>query len=101
MQTHDKTTGTPARRRWLIPSVATAIGITYFIAGWLGSDRSFAVLGLVLMVGIAATALLLSRFSETINGLLNGNDERINAIDASAMYWRSSSNASEHELALR
>jgi hypothetical protein len=58
--------------------------VVYFVAGWVGDDRDFAVFGLILMVAVAAGILLLTRYSETVAGLLDRRDERINRIDAEA-----------------
>jgi|tagenome__1003787_1003787.scaffolds.fasta_scaffold20725883_2 hypothetical protein len=69
---------------WVTPVFAISIGVLYFIAGWLGGDRGFAIFGLTLMVAIAVAVLVLSRYSETVAGLLSRRDERINAMDATA-----------------
>ena len=73
-----------SRSSWLTPAIGLMIGFAYFIAGWLGDDKAFAILGLALMVVTTAAFLLLSRVSETFAGLLNKRDERINHIDAQA-----------------
>lgn len=70
--------------RWLIPAVATGIGLAYLAAGLAAGDAAFAVGGLVLMLGLAGALLLLSGRSETIAGLLDRRDERINSLDANA-----------------
>jgi hypothetical protein len=64
--------------------VAVVIGIVYLVAGWLGGDTTFAVSGFTLMVGIAAALVVTGRFSETVAGLLDRRDERINALDSQA-----------------
>ncbi|HVM14777.1 MAG TPA: hypothetical protein VM287_10675 [Egibacteraceae bacterium] len=61
-----------------------AMGVAYLVAGWLGGDRAFAVGGLVVMVGVAAAMLVAGRFSETVAGLLDRRDARINTIDTQA-----------------
>ena len=61
-----------------------AIGVAYLVAGWLGGDRDFAIGGLVVMVAVAAAMLVAGRFSETVAGLLDRRDERINSIDTQA-----------------
>jgi len=71
-------------QRWAIPAVAVFIGLGYLVAGWVGGDLIFGVFGLLLMVGVAAAALLLGRRSETVKGLLDRRDERINSIDLEA-----------------
>jgi hypothetical protein len=70
--------------RWLTLALALTIGIAYFVAGWLGGDRAFGVFGLSLMVATAVAFLVLSRYSETVAGLLDHRDERINSIDSRA-----------------
>lgn len=84
MQSNEMSPRPASRWRWGTPLVAVAIGVAYLIAGWLGDDRDFAVFGLVLMVGVAAAMLIASRFSETVAGLLDRRDERINGIDTQA-----------------
>ena len=84
MSANDPTTHKPTKQRWALPLLAVTIGLAYLVAGLLGGDRSFGVLGLILMVGTAAAFLVLSRFSETVAGLLDRRDERINRIDSEA-----------------
>jgi hypothetical protein len=64
--------------------VAVVIGVAYLVAGWLGGDRAFAVGGFVLMSTIAVVMLIARRFSETVAGLLDRRDERINWMDSQA-----------------
>ena len=78
---------TPATRswkRWAIPATAVLGGVVYFAAGWLGGDRAFAFGGLAVMLVFVAAFLVLGRLSETVAGLINRNDERINRIDSDA-----------------
>lgn len=70
--------------RWLVPGVAVLFGIVYLVAGLWGDDRSFAFGGLGVMVATGAVFVLLARRSETVAGLLDRRDERINRIDADA-----------------
>lgn len=84
MRTDDVTTRPPSRLRWGTPLVAVAIGVAYLVAGLTGGDTFFGIFGLVLMVAVAAGLLLLGRTSETVAGLLDRRDERINQIDAGA-----------------
>jgi hypothetical protein len=84
MRTTDTHPRKPSVQRWVTPAVAVVIGIVYLVAGWLGGDTTFAVFGLALMVGIAAILVVARRFSETIAGLLDRRDERINALDSQA-----------------
>ena len=69
---------------WVTPAVALFIGALYFVSGWLGGDLDFAILGLAVMATLAIVALLASRYSETVAGLMTRRDERINAMDARA-----------------
>ena len=85
MSTNDPITARkPGKQRWIVPVLAITIGIAYFVVGWLGGDRTFAVFGLILMVVTAAAFVVLSRFSETVAGLMDRRDERINRIDSEA-----------------
>jgi hypothetical protein len=70
--------------RWLTPAVALVIGLAYLVAGWLGDDLAFGVFGLLLMVATGLAFVVLGRYSETVRGLLDRRDERINAIDMQA-----------------
>ncbi|MBC2935127.1 hypothetical protein [Nocardioides sp. zg-1228] len=78
------TTDVTQRRRWTIPTVAVAIGVAYLVAGLMGGDTAFAWGGLALMTAVAVGAWLLSMRSETVEGLLDRRDERINSIDRDA-----------------
>ena len=88
MPTNDPPEPPAARRfspqRLAIPLVAVAAGVAYFVAGWLGDDLGFGIFGLVLMTGSGLAFLVAGRFSETVAGLLDRRDERINSIDMQA-----------------
>jgi len=84
MSTHDATTQKRSRQRWLIPAVALLIGVVYLVAGCLGADLSFGVVGLLIMTGTAIALLVLGHYSETVAGLLDRRDERINSLDMQA-----------------
>jgi len=71
-------------QRWYVPTVATLIGIAYLVAGVMGDDLSFGVIGLVLMLATAGAMVLAGRRSETVKGLLDRQDERIRGIDNDA-----------------
>lgn len=81
MQRHDVTPRARSRWRWGTPLVSVAIGVAYLIAGWMGGDRQFGVFGLAVMSAVAVIMLVTGRFSETVAGLLDRRDERINMID--------------------
>jgi hypothetical protein len=66
---------------WTTPASAFVIGVAYLVAGWIGGDRAFAVGGFALMSAIGVVILIARRYSETVAGLLDRSDERINWID--------------------
>jgi hypothetical protein len=91
MPTNPNTPTMPARtagpRRWAgltTPLVSVGIGIAYFIAGWLGGDLGFGLAGLALMTAVAIVLVLVKGRSETVAGLLDRTDERINDLDLKA-----------------
>lgn len=84
MQRNDAARRSPSRWRWGTPLVAVALGVAYLIAGWAGDDRQFGVFGLALMSALALVLLVAGRYSETVAGLLDRRDERINLIDTQA-----------------
>ena len=71
-------------RRWSVPMVAALIGVAYLIGGIIGDNVRFGVFGLVLMLVVAAALVIAGRRSETVKGLLDGQDERIRTIDKDA-----------------
>jgi hypothetical protein len=85
MSTHDSAPPRKrSRTRWTIPLTALAIGLAYLVAGLVGDDTFFGVFGLLIMVTAGAAFLVLSHFSETVAGLMDRRDERINALDRDA-----------------
>jgi hypothetical protein len=58
--------------------------VAYLVAGMIGGDPSFGVVGLALMLGVGVVFVVASRWSETAAGLRERTDERINQIDRSA-----------------
>ena len=74
----------PRRTRWAIPATAAALGLAYLVAGLLGGSPGFGVFGLVLMLAVAAAFVLAARRSETVAGLIDRRDERINSLDRDA-----------------
>lgn len=80
------TTGAEASRRTglAVPLLAVAIGVAYLAAGWSGGDLAFGLFGLVLMTALAVTLVLVRGRSETVQGLLDRHDERLNRIDLQA-----------------
>ncbi len=82
MSTHDRSRS--VRTRWSVPAVAVLAGVAYLVAGVLGDDLSFGIVGLALMLGVGAVFMISSRWSETVAGLRDRTDERIVQIDRSA-----------------
>ena len=82
------TTDLPKQRaswqRWGTPLAAVLIGVAYLVAGLIGGDLPFGVVGLAIMTGTAAVLLVAARFSDTVAGLLHRRDERINSLDTQA-----------------
>ena len=60
------------------------IGVAYLVAGLAGDRPWFGVFGLLLMLAVSGAFLLAARRSETVAGLVDRRDERINAIDRDA-----------------
>jgi hypothetical protein len=79
MQTHER-----HRIRWVTPAVGVGIGLVYFVAFAMAGQLGYAVYGFVLMALVSAGVLLAARWSETMRGLLDRQDERITAIDLKA-----------------
>lgn len=73
-----------ALARWVAPGLALVFGIAYLVAGLVGGDAEFGLVGLGVMVAFALLLVLLGRHSETVDGLLSRRDERINALDRTA-----------------
>lgn len=69
---------------WALPAMAVALGVGYLIAGMVGDNLGFGLFGLGLMVAIALVLVVARRRSETVQGLIDARDERINAIDQRA-----------------
>lgn len=85
MSTPDTSTDQQRRRtHWGLPTFSVCIGVAYLIVGWLGGEFGFGVFGLVLMTAVGAVLVLTARRSETVAGLMDRRDERINDIDLRA-----------------
>ena len=82
MSTHNKAPS--VMTRWSVPGVTVIAGLAYLVAGVIGDDLSFGVVGLALMLGVGVVFVIASRWSETAAGLRDRTDERINQIDRSA-----------------
>jgi hypothetical protein len=68
----------------LVPAISVLIGLAYLGGGVLGDNLEFGLIGLAVMVVLALVLLGLGRWSETVSGLLDRRDERINALDRDA-----------------
>lgn len=68
----------------VIPAVALVIGVGYLVAGILGDQLIFGLGGLLVMLAIAGGLWFARGRSETVEGLLDRRDERINDIDLRA-----------------
>ncbi len=64
--------------------MAVIAGLAYLVAGVMGDDLSFGMVGLALMLAVGLVFVVASRVSETAAGLRDRTDERINQIDRSA-----------------
>lgn len=82
--TNRTTPETSTSKMLAIPLLAVAFGIGYLVVGLLGDQPSLAIGGPVLMFTIAGVLLLVRRRSETVQGLLDRRDERINTLDLRA-----------------
>ena len=67
-----------------VPAVAVAVGVIYLAVGLVGDQLVFAFSGFGIMLGLALVLWLLRSRSETLKGLVNHGDERINAMDLKA-----------------
>ncbi len=74
----------PAVRRWAAPTVAVVAGVGYLVAGLVGDQTTFGVVGLAIMLVAALGFVLAGRRSEYVDGLLSGRDERIAGHDRDA-----------------
>ncbi len=72
MSTHDKET--PLTARWAVPGAAVIAGLAYLVAGVMGDDRSFGIVGLALMLAVGVVFVVASRWSETAAGLRDRTD---------------------------
>lgn len=84
MSTNDPVVRKRSKHRWVIPLFAVVMGLAYLVAGLLGDDPGFGVFGLILMLCVALAFVLLSRYSETVAGLMDRRDERINRMETDA-----------------
>jgi hypothetical protein len=71
-------------KAWLLPAVSIFFGLVYLVAGIIGDQVGFGLFGLGVMVAVAAGLVFVRGRSETVKGLLDRRDERINALDVQA-----------------
>jgi hypothetical protein len=67
-----------------VPLLSVTIGVVYLVVGLIGGQTTFALVGLGIMLALAVVLWLVRGRSETVKGLLDRRDERINAIDLTA-----------------
>lgn len=72
------------KKNLTVPLVAVLIGVAYLIAGILGDRAGFGIGGFVLMTVVGGAFWLLRHRSETVKGLIDHGDERINTMDLRA-----------------
>lgn len=75
---------TTKKQTMLIPAVALVIGVGYLVAGIVGDQLIFGIGGLFAMLAIVGALWFAREHSETVEGLLDRRDERINDIDLRA-----------------
>ena len=79
-----RTTKTRGAAELTVPATAAAIGLVYLVVGLVGGRTWFGIGGLAIMLAFAGVLWLVRRRSETVQGLLDRRDERINTIDLRA-----------------
>jgi hypothetical protein len=70
--------------RWVAPGACVVAAFAYLGVGLVGGERGLGLGGFVTMLVFGAAMLLAGRYSETVKGLLDHKDERINALDRGA-----------------
>ena len=88
---HDTHTDRHNQTNLGLPAFSVAIGVAYLVVGLVGDDIGFGIFGLLLMTGVAVVLVVAARWSETVAGLMNRRDERINDIDLRATTFAGSS----------
>jgi hypothetical protein len=73
-----------ASNQWIVPAISALIGVIYLVAGLAGGQTKFGITGLIVMFAFGGAIWLLRGRSETIQGLLDRRDERINDMDLRA-----------------
>ncbi|MDQ3156885.1 MAG: hypothetical protein M3Q98_09195 [Actinomycetota bacterium] len=67
-----------------LPAVSVAIGVAYLIGGIIGDNTEFGIFGLALMTAVGLVMWFVRNRSETVKGLMDHRDERINQMDLKA-----------------
>ena len=70
--------------RWTVPVTSGVVAVVYLVAGLVGGSPTFAWGGFAIMIAFGLGFVLLGRRSETVKGLLDHRDERINGLDRDA-----------------
>ncbi|MGH3509845.1 MAG: hypothetical protein ACRDPI_06390 [Nocardioidaceae bacterium] len=68
----------------MTPATSLLFGLAFLFVGWLGDNLEFGIFGLVLMVVFGGLFVVAGRRSETVAGLMDRRDERINDLDLRA-----------------
>jgi hypothetical protein len=87
MSTHDTTHTHQRPVRWAVPALSVVIGVVYLVAGLVGDNVWFGIAGLLIMLGFGLVFVLAGQKSETVAGLMNRRDERINDLDLRASFF--------------
>jgi hypothetical protein len=77
----------PTPIRWAVPALSVVIGVVYLVAGLVGDNVWFGIAGLLIMLGFGLVFVLAGQKSETVAGLMNRRDERINDLDLRASFF--------------
>ena len=73
------------RSKWYLPLLAVGLGITTFVALWIGGSAEGGIYSGAVLVAFGLFVLIAGAYSETIRGLRgDGKDERFRMIDAQA-----------------
>jgi hypothetical protein len=72
------------RTFWATPALSLGMGVVLLGAAWAGGQPGLGVTMLAVMAGFAVLLVVVSRRSETVQGLLDRRDERLAGIDLAA-----------------
>ncbi len=69
---------------WAGPAFCLLMGVVYLVAARASGQPALGLMLLIFMVVFTVVLVIVSRYSETVRGLLDRGDERINQIDLRA-----------------